>query len=138
MSVTIVRDISLAVAGNIDDAVRAALEQSARMIAQEAQESIRARAKSGRQYSRGGRTWTASAPGEAPANVTGALADSISSRLESPTSAAAVATGQLAHTMEFGTAGGKIAPRPFMAPAAEAKRAEIAAIVTSAVKKATS
>ena len=138
MSVTIARDISLAVAGNIDAAVRASLEQSARLIAQEAQESIRARSKSGRQYSRGGRSWTASAPGEAPANVTGALADSISSRLESPHTAVVVATGELAHTMEFGTSGGKIAPRPFMMPAAEAKKGEVAALVTDAIKKATS
>lgn len=134
--VVVVSDISAAVARAIESGVRSSVLEIAREIAAEAQESIRSRPKSGRTYRRGGRSYTASAPGEPPANVTGALADSITARADGD-GAIVSATGEIAHTMEFGTAGGKIAPRPFLVPAAEAKRAELEKSVSAAVRAVT-
>ena len=73
-----------------------------------AQESIRGGSKTGRRYSKKGKTWTASAPGEAPANVEGDLADSIAAKAGQGGEAETVVTDWKAHTMEFGTAGGRL------------------------------
>lgn len=132
MSVVVVRNMTLNVGDILDQAIRDALLEAAQTIAEEARESIRSRPKSGREYRRGGISWTASAPGEPPANVTGALADSITAQAE-PNGASIVATNEIAHTMEFGTAGGKIAPRPFMVAAADAKRTEVETQIAAAV-----
>ena len=93
--------------------------------------------KSGRIYSRGGKTHKASAPGEAPAIDYGALVNSVQSKLGNVTrdsAEAEVFTDQesAAH-LEFGTA--HIAPRPFMRPAAEEGQAEIAVAATGTIKR---
>lgn len=132
--VVIVRDLSIQIVGAIDDAVKAALLDAAQAIASEAQESIRSRPKTGRTYRHpGGGSYVASAPGEPPANVTGALADSITAQPEGE-GASVTVTNAIAHTMEFGTAGGKIAPRPFLTPSVEAKRAQIDQMVATQVR----
>lgn len=135
MSVTVVFDISGQVADRIRAGVHEAIQGGARAITQEAQDSIRSRAKSGRRYSRRGQSWTASAPGEPPANVTGALASSITPREIGQNAADVLATADIAYTMEFGTAGGKVAPRPFMEPAARTKEPEVVAAVIQAVRR---
>lgn len=80
--------------------------------------------KTGAKYSRGGKTHTASAAGEYPANDTGYLASNIhinpsttglSGNVESKASYSAA--------LEFGTS--KMAARPFMQPSAESVRPKV-------------
>ncbi len=75
--------------------------------------------KSGRLYPRpGGRIHQASAPGEPPAVDTGKLIKSIQSEMESETIGVVYSDDvEYAPYLEYGTV--RVAPRPFMAPAAE-------------------
>jgi len=73
--------------------------------------------KHGRQYPRGSRTHTASAPGEAPAVDTGHLINSIQSRIISDTEAEITIPAEYAEALEFGTS--KMAARPYVEPAIE-------------------
>jgi hypothetical protein len=136
ITVTISEDRSALVAQMVLDAALEGLLPAAQAVAEEARLSITSRPKSGRVYKRGSGTHQASAPGEPPANDTGALAKSISARSVGREGAEVVADGELAHTMEFGTAGGKVAPRPFMVPAAVASRDAVKAAVRDAIRKA--
>lgn len=71
--------------------------------------------KSGRVYERpGGRSHRASAPGEAPANDTGILANSIRAREEGRLTWRVSAGARYAAKLELG--GERLAPRPFLAP----------------------
>ena len=72
-------------------------------------------AQSGRIYKRGAKIHQASAPGEAPAIDTGALANSIQVTPYGRTGAMIYTTMQYADVLEFG--GVKVAPRPYMGPA---------------------
>lgn len=71
--------------------------------------------KSGRQYRRGSRIHTASAPGEAPAVDTGFLINSIQTHIKSDTEAEIIIPAEYAEGLEFGTS--KVAARPFVRPA---------------------
>lgn len=71
--------------------------------------------KSGRQYRRGSRIHTASAPGEAPAVDTGFLINSIQTTIKSDTEAVIEIPAEYAEGLEFGTS--KVAARPFVRPA---------------------
>ena len=74
-------------------------------------------------------TRVASAPGQAPANQTGALAGSISARTETQGTIVfgiASASTKYAAMLEFGTQ--KIAARPYMQPALDRNAAKIKAI----------
>lgn len=136
LTVTISQDRSALVAQMVLDAALEGLLPAAQAVAEEARLSITSRPKSGRVYKRASGTHQASAPGEPPANDTGALAKSISARSVGRDGAEVVADGELAHTMEFGTAGGKVAPRPFMVPAAEASKDKVRGAVADAIRKA--
>ena len=86
-------------------------------------------AKTGRAYKKGSVTRIASAPGEAPANQTGALVGSLSARVESQgtvTTGIASASTEYAAMLEFGTQ--KMAARPYMQPALDKNAAAIKAI----------
>jgi hypothetical protein len=120
VDVVITADHSAAILAAIHAACRRAEDEGADRIAKRAQDKIRTGIKSGRRYSRKGASWTASAPGEAPADVTHALVEGIKARrAEDGQGAEAASTDFIAHTMEFGTAGGKVAPRPYLTPSAE-------------------
>lgn len=71
--------------------------------------------KHGREYRRGSRTHTASAPGEAPAVDTGFLINSIRTHIKSDTEAVIEIPAEYAEGLEFGTS--RIAERPFVRPA---------------------
>lgn len=93
--------------------------------------------KSGRVYRRGKKTHQASAAGQAPAIDTGALANSIqadTTEADAKLYAEVGAGTEYAEPLEMGTA--RIAPRPFMTPAAEAERPKLQQAAESAVKRA--
>lgn len=80
--------------------------------------------KSGRTYTRGGVTHTASAAGEYPASDTGFLASNIHiSRSPSGLSGAVESRANYSEALEFGTS--KMAARPFLQPSAEEVRPKI-------------
>jgi len=87
-----------------------------------------AESKTGHRYGK----HTASAPGEAPAMDTGALANSIMT--EADDEGALVGTNmEYAEPLEFGTA--RMVARPFMQPAVEAYRGEITDAVQIMLKR---
>lgn len=79
--------------------------------------------KSGRKYKKGGKTHTASAPGEAPARDTGHLGQSTGFKLVpvDPSASQSVAqvyvAAEYALALEFGRQDGTIKARPFVRPA---------------------
>ena len=108
---------------NADRELMAIVQGTAQNVRTHATRSItRNSTKSGRTYEIKGppkRTHRASAPGEAPANDTGALARSIQANIEGKT--AEVFTNiEYAAWLEFGTL--NIEPRPFLFPALEKER----------------
>ncbi len=67
-----------------------------------------------------GRTYTASAPGEAPAVVTGMLKSSIQAKREKNRVWAVLVSAEYAADLEYGhrtDEGGYVAPRPYLRPA---------------------
>lgn len=100
----------------------------AQSTAQRAKQRIRSGGRTGRVYDIGGRMHQASAPGEPPANLTGALANSIGfTRMTDRAGSFATAGSDLSYasTLEFGgfsTFNGKavyIEARPFLLPSFE-------------------
>jgi hypothetical protein len=92
--------------------------------------------KSGRLYPRGKNVppHQASAPGEAPATDLGDLVGSIDSRMLGDLAAEVNIHSEHGPPLEFGTANGNLAPRPFVAPAVEANREPFREDVARAVK----
>jgi len=136
VKVTVEVDRSAIVAQMVLDAALEGLLPAAQAVAEEARLSITSRPKSGRVYKRARGTHQASAPGEPPASDTGKLAASIVARSTGREGAEVVASADIAHTMEFGSAGGKIAPRPFMVPAAKNSQDAVRDAVRDAIRKA--
>lgn len=82
-------------------------------------------AKHGLEYRRpGGRTHTASAPGESPAIDTGFLHNSIQVNIKSDIEGEIIIPAEYAEALEFGT--GDIAARPFVQPAIDSALKELA------------
>jgi len=91
-----------------------------RDLVKTARDSIRKPPKTGRLYRIPGRKrrHRASAPGEAPANLTGALARSVNAEQRGWDELHFGATTRYARILELG--GGNIEPRPFLEPAVKA------------------
>ncbi len=86
------------------------------MVEAHAKTAILTGGKSGRVYLRpNGRSHRASAPGEAPANDTGVLANSIRAASAGRLTWRVGASARYGAALELGTA--RMAPRPFLAPA---------------------
>jgi hypothetical protein len=135
VEVTVTKNITAQVAAAIHAAVGAAVDLSAHAIGVEAIAMIETGQKSGRIYG----THQASAPGEAPASVTGALVGTIDAVMTGETEAEVRAGGgavNYAAELELGSVSGRDAARPFMAPAAEAGKKPYIDAVTQAVRKA--
>jgi HK97 gp10 family phage protein len=115
-----------------------ALDASARHVKQKAVVSISRGQKSGRIYRVGGVNRRASAPGEAPANQTGRLVNSITTSVLKNTLHAVIYAGRglanYARALEFGTA--EMEARPFFFPAVESSRAWIQKRLAEAVNRA--
>lgn len=91
--------------------------------------------KTGRIYRRRGVEHQASAPGEAPANDTGRLVNSIRTTYDLPTLVGRiVASTAYAAFLEYGTS--RMEPRPYMRPALFNRRPQIEATIASAVRAA--
>lgn len=76
--------------------------------------------KGGRTYVRGNTKHQASAPGEAPASDTGALVNSIQTKMVGDLSAEVAVNVEYGAGLEYGTT--KVLARPFVAPAIEKNR----------------
>lgn len=125
----------------IDKQLQANLLLSGLKVEEYAKKSITEGGKTGKVYVRGkNRTirHRASAPGQAPANDTGRLVNSIATKATAADTVQVSAGSGLvnyAASLEFGTA--KMAARPFMAPALMKAKPEIEALVGKAVVDAT-
>jgi len=92
-----------------------ALDVSAQTMQSVAVRKINEGPRSGRTYYINGRNHQASAPGEPPKTITGALASSVFKRLDAPGLFSEVGTGlDYGKYLEFGTS--RMAPRPWMQP----------------------
>jgi HK97 gp10 family phage protein len=107
--------------------VTKALFAGGEMIAVEAQISITAGAVSGKFH-------VPSKPGEPPNNDTGVLAGNIETNKIRLLQVEVSSNAPYSKDLEFGTS--RIAARPFMAPAANAKRPAVKKLVDKAVKRA--
>lgn len=106
--------------------VSQALFAGGEAIAVEAQISITAGAVSGKKH-------VASAPGEAPNQDTGVLGNNIETIQKSRFKVEVSSNAPYSADLEFGTS--KMEARPFMAPAANAKRSDVERLVDRAVKR---
>lgn len=98
------------------------------LVATEAQISITSGSVSGKNH-------VASAPNTAPNNDSATLANGIEVIQVAPLRVLIQSTAPYGQSLEFGTS--KMAPRPFMAPAADKTRPEIERRLGSAVARAT-
>jgi HK97 gp10 family phage protein len=89
-------------------------EHAADVMANEMKKSILTGAKSGQQYFSNGRRHQSSAPGQAPANNTGALVRSIKVKKNGREATISIEKDYAIY-LEFGTS--KMRPRPFIIPA---------------------
>jgi hypothetical protein len=108
-------------AAKVPQVVSAIVRKTAKDLQADAQDSMKG-PKHGRFYrsSKTGKPHRASAPGEAPAVDIGNLKGSISVEMEKPTLAIVAVGANYGVTLEYGSR--KIAPRPYMRPAAEKAR----------------
>lgn len=129
------------VQANVEAELRKGLFASAQLVERDAKKSIMSGPKTGRIYRRRSVTHQASAPGEAPANDTGRLVNSITSYLNAAKgNESFVVAGRgltkYARWLEFGTA--KLAARPFLFPALERMKGRIKDRLAAAVRKGVS
>jgi len=104
--------------GRIEEGVLNGLRALALIAQGNAQQAVLHGPKTGRLYKRGkGRTHRASAPGEAPANDLGFLAQSLKIEVTQKLTVDLRALAPYAIHLEYGTR--KMAARPFLRPAAE-------------------
>lgn len=106
--------------------VSQALFAGGELVAVEAQISITSGAVSGANHQ-------PSSPGEPPNNDTGVLANNIETVQINRLKVEVSSNAPYSQALEFGTS--KIAARPFMAPAANAKRRDVERLVDRAVKR---
>jgi hypothetical protein len=93
--------------------------------------------KSGRLYKRGKNFHQASAPGESPATDTGNLANTIQSDFEGDLKGMVNVHAEYAEVLEYGSANGNLARRPYLTPAVEEQRDDFEKGVANAIKRAT-
>ena len=123
----------------VQRAIGQAVQATALETITEVKRMIQRGPKTGRVYTRGkgqnlSREHQASAPGEAPATDTGALASSIYFEASSPREATIGSRLAYAAYLEFGTQ--RIAPRPSWTPAVEKMKPKLAARVSRAIQGA--
>lgn len=102
---------------SVIDGIQQAIEATALEAMTDVRKAIQGPPKTGALYKRGSKVHRASAPGEAPATDTGALASSIYYERPDPLTAAIGSRLEYAFFLEFGTR--HIRPRKSWLPAAE-------------------
>lgn len=112
--------------GDVDRVIGQALFVGGNRIQVEAQISITAGAVSGKNH-------TPSLPGEAPNQDTGVLGNNIETVQKEPLLVEVSSNSPYAADLELGTS--KMAARPYMAPARDAKRKEVEDLVAKAVER---
>jgi len=119
VTVRLTNRLALQIPAALESQAEALVEGAARSTAARAAEKVLDPPKTGRIYKskRKPSPHQASAPGEAPANWTGALVLSITARKAGKLAWEVRAGTPYARRLEFGSASGKVAPRPFMLPA---------------------
>lgn len=126
---------------NTKEGIRKGLLDVGPEIVREVIRLIKSPPKTGRLYLRSGQIHQASAPGEAPANLTGALAESMDFAVTSPTQLVIGNIESIApygRRLELGDSFvgiGSIAPRPFVRPGALSKAREVEQAVVRGVKR---
>lgn len=115
-----------ALALRLDAAMRAAAEDTMAR----ARSAILTGTRSGRLYRRHGRLMRASAPGEPPASVTGRLARSLETAADGD---AVVIASEVDYALYLERGTRRLAPRPFLGPAAEDAEAAFAAAIEAAI-----
>lgn len=114
---SITKELERDLQGRIDAGVLNGLRALALIAQGHAQQAVLHGPKTGRIYKRGARTHRASAPGEAPANDFGFLAQSLKIEVTQKLVVDLRALAPYAVHLEYGTR--KMAARPFLRPAAE-------------------
>jgi hypothetical protein len=129
-----------------ENELQKAVNATATTVMNDIRKAIQGPPKTGRIYQRGTKTHQASAPGEAPANDTGALASAIIYTNPNPlTAIVAVRAGDInknskskplkyAYWLEYGTR--KIKPRPSWRPAVEKNMPLFQKLIDAALRKA--
>lgn len=112
--------------GDVDRVIGQALFVGGNRIQVEAQISITAGAVSGKNH-------TPSLPGEAPNQDTGVLGNNIETVQKEPLLVEVSSNAPYAADLELGTS--KMAARPYMAPARDAKRGEVTDLVAKALER---
>ncbi len=112
--------------GDVDRVIGQALFVGGNRIQVEAQISITAGAVSGKNH-------TPSLPGEAPTQDTGVLGNNIETVQKEPLLVEVSSNAPYAADLELGTS--KMAARPYMAPARDAKRGEVTDLVAKALER---
>ena len=112
--------------GDVDRVIGQALFVGGNRIQVEAQISITAGAVSGKNH-------TPSLPGEAPNQDTGVLGNNIETVQKEPLLVEVSSNSPYAADLELGTS--KMAARPYMAPARDAKRREVTDLVAKALER---
>ena len=121
--------------GKIREGVEDGLMALALMAQGEAQKSILRGPKTGRLYKRGKKFHQASAPGEAPANDFGFLANNIKAEMTNELTASTFSLAPYSVHLEYGTR--KMAARPFLRPAGEKVKAQAKGVLNAYIKNAT-
>ena len=109
---------------NTKEGIRRGLLDVAPEIEREAIRLIKSPPKTGRLYRRGGKIHQASAPGEAPADLSGELAAGIDSSVSSPTVLIIGDRAEHGRWLE-GNVANRTLPRPHLRPAALSKAREV-------------
>jgi HK97 gp10 family phage protein len=117
-----------------EQGVANAVKATALEVISDVKKRIQRGPKTGRTYTRGNITHTASAPGQAPATDTGVLASSVYFTQSSKLSAVVGSRLAYASYLEFGTT--RIKPRPSWTPAVEAAAPKLQKRIEDAIRKA--
>lgn len=118
----------------VSNSISRGLTPAGNLVMEEAKRLIRS-PKSGRTYTRRGKRQQASAPGEPPASVTGRLLRSFRVKVDK-TRLIATVSANIRHApwLEHGTR--RMAPRPFMRPAARNVAKKVKAFLAREVSRA--
>jgi len=121
---------------NTKEGIRRGLLEVGPEIEREVVRLIKSPPKTGRLYLIGGRIHQASAPGEAPADLSGALAESVDSVAPSATQLIIGDRANIAPyggLLENGSPGGQLKKRPHLKPAALSKAREVGQAINQGV-----